>query len=188
MADDKPTPEPASAPSAAEPIGSATPEAAAASATAGDASPVGFEVPEQSPNFVVGLAAAVGLGLLAAIVYAAVAIFAEREFAILAVLIGIAVAFGFLRFGRTKGVLAGIVAAIIAIALYFVAIFVTTAGLFAKVQGESFMNSLSLMLQNASLVVQVYFEDPLGYVFVGISAIIAFVYAAGLAGRKLGKG
>jgi hypothetical protein len=44
------------------------------------------------------------------------------------------------------------------------------------------------MLQNTSLVVEVYFEDPLSYVFIAISAIIAFVYAAGLAGRKLGRG
>jgi len=188
VADDTPTPDPSTAPSAAEPIGSATPASPEPSAAPGDPAPVGFEVPEQSSNFMVGLAAAVGLGLVAAFIYAALAIFAEREFAILAVLIGIAVAFGFLRFGRTKSILAGVVAAVVAIALYFVAIFVSTAGLFAKSEGESFMSSLSLMVQNASLVVQVYFEDPVSYVFVGISAIIAFVYAAGLAGRKFGRG
>jgi hypothetical protein len=183
LADDNTTPDVPAAPVAAEPMGKYSPAAPA------EPVPVGFEVAdEKGPNFMVGLAAAIGLGLVAALLYAGVAILAEREFAILAVLIGIAVAYGFLRFGRTKGVLAGLVAAVIAIALYFVAIFVTTAGLWSKESGESFLDSLSLMLQNTSLVVEVYFEDPLSYVFIAISAIIAFVYAAGLAGRKLGRG
>lgn len=191
MADDNPTPEVTPAPAAAEQLGSYTPPAppVAPPLDTDAPAPVGFDATEDvRPNFVVGIAAAVGLGLVAALVYAGVAIFAEREFAMLAVLIGIAVAYGFLRFGRTKGLAAGLVAAVIALVLYFVAIFATTAGLWSKESGEPFLDSLGLMLQNASVVVEVYFEDPLSYVFIAISVIIAFVYAAGFAGRKMGRG
>jgi hypothetical protein len=114
-------------------------------------------------------------------------ILAERTRSILAVLIGIAVAFGFRRFGRAKGVLAGVVAAVVTIALCFVAIFVTMAGLISKDADESFIDSLTLTLQNASAVVQVYFENPFSFVYLAMSAIAAFLYAADLTGRKYAR-
>jgi hypothetical protein len=170
-----------------EPIGSPQLNVQAPAVNVGEAPLIAFVVPQKAPNFMVGLAAAVGLGLAAAMVFAVFTILAERTRSILAVLIGIAVAFGFRRFGRAKGVLAGVVAAVVTIALCFVAIFVTMAGLISKDADESFIDSLTLTLQNASAVVQVYFENPFSFVYLAMSAIAAFLYAADLTGRKYAR-
>jgi len=197
LADETPSGE-AAQPAPAAPLGSEAstiqppPYVAPASATesAPEAEPQSWEFESEEPkpsNFMVGLAAGVGLGLLAAIAYAVITIVSDREFAALAVLLGVAVAFGFTRFGRTQGIVAGIVAAIVALGFFFVAVFVASAGLIAKEYGDPFLDSLSLVIQNADLVVEAYFEDPLSYVFVGIAALIAFLYASGLRGKKVGK-
>lgn len=155
---------------------------------ASDGTPVGFEdMTTPQPNFAVGLAAAIGLGLAAVALYAVVAIFSGREFAILAVLIGVGVAFGFTRFGRTSGILAGIVAGVVALVLFFVAIFVTMAGMLSKEADYPFFTALGDLMSQAGLAMEIYFEDPLSYVFVAISVVIAFAYASGLAGKKVGR-
>ena len=162
-------------------------------ATPGPAAPlspeaVSFDLEsDDSPNFMVGLAAAVGLGLLAAIAYAVIAVIADREFAMLAVLIGIAVAFGFKRFGHTTGLVPGLVAAVVALGMFFVAIFLSAAGVYADKYGDGYLDSLRLVLNNTGLIINDYFADPLSYAFVGLAAIIAFAYASGRAGKKVGK-
>ena len=162
--------------------------AAPGSAPEPPAYPVAFDTePPKPSNFLVGLAAGVGLGLLAAIAYAVFTVVTEFEIGWLAILIGAAVAFGFTRFGHTKGIAAGLVAALVAFGSFFVAIFVAMAGLNTKEFGDPFITSLSLAIQNAGALVELYFQDPKSYLFVALPVIIAFAYASGLRDKKIGK-
>lgn len=136
------------------------------------------------PNLAVGVAAGAGLGLLAALVYAGVAIFADREFLILGLLIGFAIAFGFHRFGHTRGVVPGLIAAVLAFVLYMVAIFITGAGVVAKIAEVSFVDGLRFVTDNASEFLSDYFSDPLSYIFLGVAVVMAFYYAFGGAAGK----
>lgn len=133
-------------------------------------------------NLAVGIAAGFGLGLVAALIYAAVTVLSEREFLWLGLLIGFAIAFGFSRFGHTSGVVPGLIAAVIAAVMYVVAIFVQTAGFITKELDMGFLDSLRLALEYPKEVLTDYFDDPLGYVFAGITVVMAFYYAWG--GRK----
>src|SRR5690606_40761657 len=74
---------------------------------------------------------------LAAILYGVITFATGNEYGILSALIGIAVAFGFSRFGHTQGWLAGGIAAVIAAVLYIVAIFIGMAGLLSKEIGRA---------------------------------------------------
>jgi len=132
-----------------------------------------------APNLAVGITAGFGFGLLAAIVYAGVAIVAEREFLMLGLLIGFAIAFGFHRFGHTRGVVPGLIAAVIALVMYTLAIFIETAGVLTKIYDESFIDALRLTIQYPSDVFATYFSDALSYVFVVVSVVMAFYYAWG---------
>lgn len=132
------------------------------------------EVPLPPSNLAVGLTAGVGLGLLAALLYAGVAVIGEREFLMLGLLIGIAVAFGFHRFGHTRGVVPGVIAAVVTFLLYFLAIFVEGAGTIAKIAEVSFMEGLRTVVENAGEFLSAYFEDPLSYVFLIVSVGWAF--------------
>ena len=120
--------------------------------------PHGHRARVLSPTSRWAVAAGTGLGLLAALAYAGIAIVIDRELAALALLIGVAIAFGFHRFGRTRGIVPGIIAGVIALVLFFVAIFVegrrhdrqdcTTC---------SFVDGMRLVTENAGDFVSVYF-------------------------------
>jgi len=140
--------------------------------------------PAPEPNLAVGIAAGTALGVLAALVYAGVAIFADREFLALGLLIGLAIAFGFHRFGHTRGILPGLIAAVIAAVLFFVAIFITGAGAVAKIAEVSFIDGLRFVTENSGDFLSAYFEDPLSYVFLGVSVVMAGYYAFGGRGAK----
>ncbi len=118
--------------------------------------------------------------------YVLIAILADRESAWLAILIGLAVGFGFSKFGRTRGVVPGVLAALVTLALFLVAIVVIIAGYLSKELGASFGEALSFVLENFSLSMEAYFSDPLSYVFVAGATIVAFFQGAGLAARKIG--
>ena len=135
--------------------------------------------PAPQPNLAVGVAAGVGLGLLAALVYAGVTIFSEREFLMLGLLIGAAIAFGFHRFGHTRGIVPAVLAAVIAFVLYFVAIFLAGAGTISKLYDETFLDGLRDVIQNASAFLEAYFSDGTSYLFLGISVLMAGYYAFG---------
>ncbi|MCR6712679.1 MAG: hypothetical protein NVV57_08260 [Demequina sp.] len=128
-------------------------------------------------NLAVGLVAGVGLGLVAAMIYAAVAIFGDREFLALGLLIGFAVAFGFHRFGHTRGIVPGIIAAVVALVLYFLAIYVEGAGAIARENGVGFMDALRFVIENNAEFLKFYFSDALSYVFLIVSVGAAFFYA-----------
>lgn len=157
------------------------PQAAAAAANQGE---VGFVQEAPRGNFVVGILSGLALGVLAAILYGVITFATGNEYGILSALIGIAVAFGFSRFGHTQGWLAGGIAAVIAAVLYIVAIFIGMAGLLSKELGVGFGEGLQVLLENAGLALELYFEDPLSYVFLAIAVIIAFVSASGIRNKK----
>jgi len=133
--------------------------------------------PLQPSNLAVGLVAGVGLGLVAALIYAGVAVLGDREFLALGLLIGFAVAFGFHKFGHTRGIVPGIVAAIVTLVLYFLAIYVEGAGVVAKEAGVGFIDGLRFVFENNAEFLKYYFEDALSYVFLIVSVGAAFFYA-----------
>jgi len=135
--------------------------------------------PAPAPNLPVGIAFGALFGLIAALVYAGIAIIAEREFLVLGLLIGVAIAFGFHRFGHTRGVVPGAIAAVIALVMYVIAIFVLTAGALAKAFDASFMDSLRMTLDYPGEVFSGYFSDVLAYVFIIVAVGMAFFYAWG---------
>jgi len=143
------------------------------------AAPASPAAPAAAPNLPVGIAFGALFGLLAALVYAGIAVLAEREFLVLGLLIGFAIAFGFHRFGHTRGVVPGAIAAVIAMVMYVIAIFVETAGALAKAFDASFMDGLRTALDYPGEVFSGYFSDALSYLFVVVSVGMAFYYAWG---------
>lgn len=130
------------------------------------------------PNLLVGLIAGLIIGLLAAVLYTVVTVVSEREFLFLSVLMGIAVAFGFYAFGHTKGIVSGLIAAIVSAAVYVVGIFLTTAGLAAKVYDMAFTEALKILIEHPVETLELYFEeDALSWVFFGLSVVVSFFYA-----------
>ena len=138
-------------------------------------------------NLAVGIAMGTLFGLLAATLYAVIAIVAEREFAVLALLIGFGIAFGFSRFGHTRGIVPGVIAAVIAAVLFFVAIFVEAAGSIAKYFEASFVDGLRAAVESPGDVVSIYFSDALSYLFLAITVGFAFYYANGGKAAKAEK-
>ena len=143
--------------------------------------PPAAAVPAPVPpaNLAVGIAMGTLFGLIAAIVYAVVTILIDREFAALALLVGFAIAYGFHRFGKTRGVVPGIIAAVIALVMFFLAIFIETAGAYAKYVGVSFVDGMRAAVQNPDLVISGYFSDGLSYLFALLTVVYAFYYAKG---------
>ncbi len=138
-------------------------------------------------NLAVGIAMGTLFGLIAAILYAVIAIVTEREFALLGLLIGFGIAFGFSRFGHTRGLVPGVIAAVIALVLFFVAIFVETAGGIAKYFEVSFVDGLRAAVESPGDVVSLYFSDALSYLFLALTVGFAFYYANGGKAAKAEK-
>jgi hypothetical protein len=133
--------------------------------------------PLPRPNLAVGITAGVGLGVVAALVYAGFAIASDRELLAFGLLIGFAVAFGFHRFGHTRGIAPGLIAAIVTLALYFVAIFIEGGGVIAKLYDVSFIDGLRSVIENSGEFLSAYFSDGMAYLFLGVSVVAAFFYA-----------
>ena len=172
-----PAPAPGVAPVAPEPVVSADAVYAPPPAMAPPAAAVPAPVPPA--NLAVGIAMGTLFGLIAAIVYAVVTILIDREFAALALLVGFAIAYGFHRFGKTRGVVPGIIAAVIALVMFFLAIFIETAGAYAKYAGVSFIDGMRAAVQSPDLVISGYFSDGLSYLFALLTVVYAFYYANG---------
>jgi len=161
----------------------ATEPASADSYYTGDYDPTNLPpAPPAQPNLAVGVVAGIVLGLIAALVFAGVTVFSGNEYLALGVLIGAAIAFGFHRFGHTRGIIPALIAAVVAGILYLLAVLITAAGLFAKEFGESFIDSLRLVVENAGEVISIYFEDKASLAFLGVSVAMAAFYAFG--GRR----
>ena len=114
--------------------------------------------------------------------FAAVTVFSGNEYLALGVLIGAAIAFGFRTFGHTRGIIPAIIAAVVTGILYLLAVLITAAGLWAETYSESFIDSLRLVVENASEVISLYFEDKASLAFLAISVAMAAFYAFG--GRR----
>ena len=138
-------------------------------------------------NLAVGIAMGTLFGLVAAILYAVIAIVSEREFVMLALLIGFGIAFGFSRFGHTRGIVPGVIAAVIALVLFFVAIFVEGAGSIAKFYDASFIDGLRAVTESPGEFLSIYFSDKLSYVFLALTVGFAFYYANGGKAAKAEK-
>ena len=120
----------ASLPVAPAPAPVATEPASADSYYTGDYDPT--NLPPAQPNLAVGIVAGIVLGVIAALVFAGVTVFSGNEYLALGVLIGAAIAFGFHRFGHTRGIIPALIAAVVTGILYLLAVLITAAGLFAK--------------------------------------------------------
>jgi hypothetical protein len=143
--------------------------------------------PVESSNVALGIAAGLGLGLLAAGVYAAVATATDREIGYLAVLIGVAVSFGMTRAGKVKNVGLGFVAALIAAVIFVIAVFLTSAGVIAKQFSVGYLDVLREIFIAPSEALKFYFDEVLSWVFLAFAVVPAFVVVSGLRDReKLG--
>jgi hypothetical protein len=170
----------ASLPTAPAPAPVATEPASADSYYTGDYDPT--NLPPAQPNLAVGIVAGIVLGVIAALVFAGVTVFSGNEYLALGVLIGAAIAFGFHRFGHTRGIIPALIAAVVTGILYLLAVLITAAGLFAKEVGGTFIDALRLVVENASEVISIYFEDKASLAFLGVSVAMAAYYAFG--GRR----
>lgn len=148
------------------------------------ASPAVDQVGRQ-PNLIVGIAAALGLGLVAAGLYALVAALTDTEIGYLALLIGVGVALGFTFFGKVKNLTVGIVAAVIAGVMFIVALFIAGSGFIAREYGVSFFEGLDLLMGDAGGFVSEYFQaDVKSYLFLLFAVAPAFVIASGIRDKE----
>jgi len=130
-------------------------------------------------NLPVGIAMGTLFGLLAAILSAVIAIAAEREFALGPLLIGFGIAFGFGRFGHTRGLVPGAIAVAIALVLFFLAVFLESAGSIAKYFEASYIDGLRAAVESPGDVVSSYFSSGPAYLFLALTVGFAFYYANG---------
>lgn len=130
-------------------------------------------------SVLLGAAAGLGAGLVVAAIYAAVSALVGSEFLMLMVLIGYAVGFVVNFFTTRVGLVPGLVslgagALAIMAAAYFTVVAYASA---------SFGDFFSLLLTaDAGAVFDLYFSDPLGWVWVIVGLIAAFY--AGFTGKR----
>jgi len=144
--------------------------------------PLGVDEPSSS-NLGLGILAGVGLGLVAVAVYVGISAALNRELLYFALLIGILVGFGITRAGKTRGVLAGVISALITAVLFVLAVLLLFTALLAKNYGEPFFELLSVVFDHTLETLQMYFEDPLGYVWGAATVVVGFM--SGFAGKKV---
>jgi hypothetical protein len=140
--------------------------------------------PAPASNLPVGLAAGVGLGLVAVLIYAGVAWLSDREFGYIAFLIGFGVAFGLVKFGRRASVMHGAIAAVISAALFILALFLTATLALMKIYEASFGDSLNAVMQVPGELLSEYFKDPMSWLFLVLAVIPSFITASGLRNRN----
>ncbi|MBN2176614.1 MAG: hypothetical protein JW722_03045 [Demequinaceae bacterium] len=139
---------------------------------------------ENKPNWVVGILAAIGAGLIGGIAYAAVMAYTENEIGYLAIVIGLLVGFALVKFGKVSNIAAGIVAAVLALVIWFFSIEVGTAW-YAATEGWGFFDFLKEELKNTDELIRVYFEEDVkSYLFAALAAVPAFWIAGGLRNRN----
>ncbi|PKQ25583.1 MAG: hypothetical protein CVT64_09180 [Actinobacteria bacterium HGW-Actinobacteria-4] len=139
----------------------------------------------RQPNTMLGVLAAIGFGLVAAGVYAVVAVITDREIGYLAVLIGVAVGWGFTIVGKVKNLALGFVAAVIAAIMFVVALGFAAAGFISGEPGETFFTGLDFVTREIALLLQIYFDEGfLAYVFLLLAVAPAFVIASGIRDKE----
>lgn len=146
--------------------------------------PTTEQVGRQS-NTMLGILAAIGFGLVAAGLYAVVAIVTDREIGYLAVLIGVAVGWGFTVVGKVKNLTVGFVAVVIAALMFVVAIGLAAAGFISSDYGVSLFVGLEEVSRQAVPLLQVYFEsDFMSWLFLLLAVAPAFVVASGIRDKQ----
>ncbi|WP_062517684.1 hypothetical protein [Demequina gelatinilytica] len=151
------------------------------------AQPQGFapyEEPSAQGSVGMGLLVGAGLGAAAASVYALAAVMSGREFLFLAVIIGVAVAWGIQRFAQRRSIALGLAAVGITALLFVVAAFGEVAGMIAKEFDVPFSDALDLVLELPGDVISTLFDELLDYVWIGVTLGYAFFRGAGLTGTK----
>jgi len=137
-------------------------------------------VDDRRPRWLLGTIAGLAGGLVAAVIYALISSAMNAELLFLMIVVGAVGGFLLRVVGRVTGLAAGVLSVIIGAASIAVAIILyLTTELFG---------SLPAALRNLDNVYydklfQVYFEDPLGYVWVGAGIIVGFLVGAGWSQR-----
>lgn len=142
-------------------------------------------VEAEKANWPLGVVAAIGLALVGAIVYAAVAVYTDNEIGYLALLIGLGAGWGLVKFGKVQNIAAGVIAAVVAFAGLLFALLLAVSWLYANEGlGNLFSNLGDLFPESFDLFKFWLEEDAIGYLFVGLAVVPAFLLGAGFINKK----
>jgi hypothetical protein len=132
-------------------------------------------------NYLLGIVAALGAGLVGAAVYAVVATLTDREIGYLAILIGAAVALAVAKIGGKLDIVTGLIAAVIAALAFIVAIFATGAGILSSMYEVGLGEAFEVIMEEPVEYVRFYFEeDVMSFLFLALAVVPAFYLASGL--------
>jgi hypothetical protein len=141
----------------------------------------------RKPNWIVGILAAIVVGLIGAIIYAAVIGLTDEgtEIGYLAILIGFGAGWALSKFGRVSGIGAGIVGAIIGLLCWAFAVLLGLAWFTASMGYGNIFSNLGDLLPHSWELFQVYFEESAkGYLFAVLAAGSGLLAAVGLNRRN----
>ncbi|MCB2412346.1 hypothetical protein LGT39_05725 [Demequina sp. TTPB684] len=136
----------------------------------------GIEETGVAGSWLLATGAAIAVGAIAAFAYAAISFAIQREFLMLVigfgVLIGLTVAFVAKRTGPVTGLLAALITAVSVLAADALMVVFFAAGSIGT--GMSRLADVDL-----GTVISAYFDDPLGYLWLGVALFAAFSTASG---------
>lgn len=137
---------------------------------------------ESSPSFVRGLVWAIILAILAGVLYILPVLLFGKVFIYLAILIGIAAAFGFTGFGDVKGFGVGLASAVVSALGVAVALLVEPAIQLTKTGGRNIFEALAETFANAPATIQTFIEGQggLAWIVIGAAVLAGFYFASGL--------
>ncbi len=136
-------------------------------------------VPE-APNWLYGILAGAGLALVAGIVYALVAVLADKEFVYLAILAGIGAGFGVRKFGNVATPLSGVISAVLGVAGWILGVYVAYAMSAAKAFDVSFGEAFRTFAGSSSFLGDYFSADFWGYLMLVATAGFGFVIGSGI--------
>jgi len=133
------------------------------------------------PNWIAAIFAGLVAGLVSAVLYAVISAAIEHEILFLIIAVGAIVGFVVAKVSRVDSVLTGVIATVIAAGAIAAAIILYMATLAFGNIVEAVQNLGNLRYDK---VFEIYFDDPLGYVWAGVGLISAFAVGSGTALKK----
>jgi hypothetical protein len=120
-------------------------------------------------------------GLVSAVLYAVISAAIEREILYLIILVGAAVGIAVVKVSRVDSIVTGLIATVIGAAAIAAAIILYMATLAFGNIVEALQNLGNIRYDK---VFEIYFDDPLGYIWAGVGLVAAFVVGSGTSLKK----